>query len=139
MVAMTTYTAIARRDPDRGWLIRIPGLGSYPEEGLPTWARSLDDVEPTARDLIAVWLETPEDSFNIDVQVELPDTVKHHLKLAAKLRQEAADAQAAAAEEYRRAAIELKDDGLTMRDIGKALGFSHQRAHQLVSGTPASI
>ncbi|MBY0443450.1 MAG: hypothetical protein K2Q25_15170 [Mycobacteriaceae bacterium] len=136
---MTTYTAIARQDAERGWLIRIPGLGAYPEEGLPTWARSLADVEPMSRDLISVWLEIPEDSFNVEVQVDLPDTVKHHLDMAAKLRQDAADAQAASAEEYRRAAIELKDSGLTMRDIGKALGFSYQRAHQLVSGMPASI
>jgi hypothetical protein len=130
---MTTYTAIASPDPERGWLIRVPGLGSYPEDGLPTWARSIPDIEPMARDLIAVYLDVPPDSFAVSTQVELPDSVRYHLELVAKLRQEAADAQAAAAEEYRRAAAELKASGLTVRDIGAALGISHQRVQQLVA------
>ncbi|MCV6987121.1 hypothetical protein H7H78_17395 [Mycobacterium shinjukuense] len=128
---MGTYAAIASPD-GKYWHIRIPGLGNHPEYGLPTQARNLDEVEPTARDLIAVWLDVPADSFDVDAQVELPDSVRHHLELASKLRQEAADAQAAAAEEYRRAAAELKNGGLTVRDIGKVLGISYQRVHQLV-------
>ncbi|BBX72248.1 hypothetical protein MSHI_01540 [Mycobacterium shinjukuense] len=131
MVALGTYAAIASPD-GKYWHIRIPGLGNHPEYGLPTQARNLDEVEPTARDLIAVWLDVPADSFDVDAQVELPDSVRHHLELASKLRQEAADAQAAAAEEYRRAAAELKNGGLTVRDIGKVLGISYQRVHQLV-------
>jgi hypothetical protein len=42
-------------------------------------------------------------------------------------------AQAAAARERRIAARELKAKGLTVRDIGAALGISYQRAQQLVS------
>lgn len=129
---MSTYTAIASPD-GKHWHVRLPGLGNHPEYGLPTQTRNLDQVEPTARDLIALWLDVPADSFAVDVQVELPESVRHHLELAAKLRREAADAQAGAAEEYRRAATELKGGGLTVRDIGKALGVSYQRAHQLVS------
>jgi hypothetical protein len=130
---MTTYAAVARPDPERGWLIRIPGLGSYPEDGLPTWARNLAEVEPVARDLIAVYLDVPLDSFAVEVQVELPESVRHHLELAGKYADEAAHAQAAAAAQRRRAARELKAAGLTVRDIGAALGVSHQRAQQLVS------
>lgn len=131
-MAMTTYTAIASRG-ERWWLVRVPGLGAYPEDGLYTQARSLAEVEPMARDLIAVYLDVAPDSFAVTTHVELPDSVRYHLELVAKLRQEAADAQAAAAEEYRRAAVELKAEGLTVRDIGKALHVSHQRAQQLVS------
>lgn len=132
VVAVSTYTAIASPD-GKYWHVRIPGLGNHPEHGLPTQARNLDEVEPTARDLIALWLDVPANSFDVDAQVELPDSVRHHLELAAKLRQEAAEAQAAAAEEYRSAAAELRDGGLTVRDIGKALGISYQRVHQLVA------
>ncbi len=132
VVAVSTYTAIASPD-GKCWHVRLPGLGNRPEYGLPAQARNLDQVEPTARDLIALWLDVPADSFTVEVQVELPESVHHHLELAAKLRREAADAQAGAAEEYRRAATELKGGGLTVRDIGKALGISYQRAHQLVS------
>jgi hypothetical protein len=132
MVAMKTYTAIASPD-ERWWFIRIPGLGNNPDEGLPTQARRLSDVEPMARDLIAVYLDVPEDSFDVEVKVELPDGVRHHLELAAKYAEDAAHAQAAAAGERRAAARELKAGGLTVRDIGAALGISHQRAQQLVS------
>lgn len=131
-----TYTATASRD-GRWWLVRIPGLGNDPEDGLYTQARNLAEVEPMARDLIALWLEVPQDSVNVLVQVVLPATVSHHLELCTKLRKEAAAAQAAAAEQYRLAAVELKDTGLTVRDIGIALGVSHQRAQQLVSSPSA--
>jgi len=80
-----------------------------------------------------VLLDVPEDSFQLGIEVELPASVRHHMELAAKLRNEAAHAQAEAASEYRAAANELKADGLTVRDIGKALGVSHQRVQQLVA------
>lgn len=86
-----------------------------------------------ARDLITLWLEVPEDSFDIDVKVELPPGVLLHLRRATELRNQAAHANAEAADEYRAAARELKSQGLTVRDIGDALDISHQRAHQLVS------
>lgn len=129
---MNTYTAIASRD-ERWWLVRIPGLGNDPDDGLYTQARNLAEVEPMARDLIAVWLEVPEDSFGVDVKVELPADALDHLRIAADLRCTAAQAQARAADEYRAAARSLRASGLTVRDIGKALDISHQRAQQLVN------
>lgn len=135
---MSTYTAIASRD-GRWWLVRIPGIGNDPDDGLYTQAHNLAEVEPMARDLIALWLDAPADSFDVEVQVELPEAVQHHLELSAKLRQEAAASQAAAADEYRRAAIELKEIGLTVRDIGAALGISHQRVQQLVTSAAAPV
>jgi hypothetical protein len=56
VVAMTTYTAIASPD-ERCWHVRIQGLGNRPEYGLPTMARTLAEMQPMARDLIALWLE----------------------------------------------------------------------------------
>lgn len=137
VVEVTTYTAITTPDSEHGWLIRVPGLGSYPEDGLPTWARSLRDVEPMARDLIAIYLDVPADSFSVAVRVDLPEKVCQHLERVHQLRQQAAEAQASAAEEYRHAASGLKEAGLTVRDIGIALGISYQRAQQLVSAVPA--
>jgi hypothetical protein len=104
-----------------------------PGGGEPSGPHSQPPMEPMVRDLIAVYLDVPPDSFAVNTQVELPDSVRYRLELVAKLRQEAADAQAAAAEEYRRAAAELKAGGLTVRDIGVALGISHQRVQQLVA------
>lgn len=35
-----------------------------------------------ARDLVAVWLEVPADSFDVAVDVELPAQVRQHLEEA---------------------------------------------------------
>jgi predicted RNase H-like HicB family nuclease len=127
MVEVKTYRAVVNHG-ERYWLVYIPEIDRY------TQARTLAEVEPIARDLIALWFEVPESSFDIDIQVQLPDGVGHHLQLAAKYTEDAAHAQAAAAAERRAAARAPKAEGLTVRDIGAALGVSHQRAQQLVSG-----
>lgn len=126
MVEVKTYHANASRD-GRFWLVHIPEIDQYSQ------GRNLTDVEPMARDLIALWLDVPEDSFDVAVQVQLPDDVQRHLELAAKYATDSAHAQAQAARERRFAARELKSKGLTVRDIGAALGVSYQRAQQLVS------
>ncbi|WP_368497223.1 hypothetical protein [Herbiconiux sp. A18JL235] len=51
-----------------------------------------------------------------------------HLAAAAALRDEAAHARTRAAEESRAAARALRSRGLTVREVGAALGISHQRA-----------
>ena len=60
------------------------------------------------------------------------DEVREHLAAAERLRDDAAEATRRAAEESRAAARELAASGLSLRDVGEALGVSHQRAHQLV-------
>jgi len=64
--------------------------------------------------------------------VVLPTKAEQHLKKSAELRNEAARAQTRAAQEARTAARELAATGMTLRDIGAALGISHQRAQQLI-------
>lgn len=128
---VTTYTAIASRG-QRFWVVRIPGLGNT-SEGLPTQARSLAEVEAMARELIALYLDVPDDSFHVEVRVELPASAREHQKRAAEYAEAAALAQAAAAAERRLAASSLREQGLTVRDIGAALGVSHQRAQQLLA------
>ena len=63
------YTVIAQQLHDDCWFIRVPELGTNPD-GLPTEARSFENVEPMARDLIAVYLDVPEDSFDVEVRTE---------------------------------------------------------------------
>lgn len=81
------------------------------------------EVEPMARDLVAVWLEVPADPFDVAVDVELPAQVRQHLEEAARQRDEAAHAQAAAAREYRAAARELKAQGLTVRESARLSAY----------------
>jgi DNA-directed RNA polymerase specialized sigma24 family protein len=110
----------------RFWHIRVPQIERS------TQARHLREVELMARDLIAIMEDVPPDSFDLEVQIELPQDVRQELARSAELREQAALAQAEAARLSRDAALRLYDQGLPLRDIGKVLGVSFQRAKQLV-------
>jgi hypothetical protein len=124
---MTTYTARVERG-ERFWLVTIPEIQRT------TQARTLREVEPMARDLIAVMEEVDPQSFELKADIVFPTVAYQHWARAAKLREESARTQAKAAEEARRAALALAELGLTVRDVGAMLGVSHQRAAQLISG-----
>ncbi|MGH8774968.1 MAG: type II toxin-antitoxin system HicB family antitoxin [Jiangellaceae bacterium] len=91
----------------RYWAVYVPEVDRW------TQARHLREVDPMARDLAALMLDVEADTLRIDITIATP----------------------AAAAELRAAARELYDAGLTLRDIGKVLDVSYQRAHQLLSTT----
>ncbi len=124
-MAAAVYRVEAELD-GRFWHIRVP------EVGRSTQARSLREIEPMARDLIAIMEEVPGDSLRLDIHVTLPQDVQQELERSAELRDRAARQQAEASRLMRDAACRLRERGLSLRDVGKALGMSHQRAHQLV-------
>jgi len=121
---MKEYHATAHRD-GRYWIIDVPDVGI-------TQARTTAEAEIMTRDLISVMLEVPANTYAVTMHFIAPALVDAHLKRAERLRQEAAVAQAEAAAETRRAAAELKLAGLGLRDIGRVMGVSYQRAGQLV-------
>ena len=108
------------------WRVRVP------EVQRTTQARTLRDVESMARDLIAIMEDIPADSFQVNVRITLPEEVAAELQRSAALREEAARNQAEAAQLARQAARHLRDHGLPLRDVGRALGVSFQRAKQLI-------
>lgn len=122
---MSTYHADVSRD-GKFWLIHVPEVGRW------TQARTYDEIEVMARDLVAIINDVPVDSFELAVSITLPTPAAEHLKQADQLRDQAATAQSEAANELRAAARALRDTGMSIRDLGKTLGVSHQRAHQLV-------
>lgn len=112
---------------DRYWVISVAEIDRS------TQARHLRELEAMTEDLISVVTGTEPDSFTVNYQIQLPESVEAHMQLAQRLREEAARAQVRAAAESRAAARELREQGMPVRDIGRALGISYQRAHQLVS------
>jgi len=132
---MKSYHANLTRD-GRFWNIRVP------EVERSTQARNLNEAEAMARDLVAIMEDIPPDSFDIEVKITLPDDVRRELQRSAALREQAAQAQAEAARLARDVAVRLRDElGMSLRDIGKALGVTFQRAKQLLDeaasrGTP---
>ena len=69
MAKMTTCTALCRRS-GRWWAIEVPGV----DGSIHTQARRLDEVEAMAHDAIALTLDVPPQSFDVEV-VPLPPSV----------------------------------------------------------------
>jgi hypothetical protein len=126
-VKKNVWNASARQ-VGKFWYIKVDGLGGSSQ------ARSVKEIDLMVRDYISIMTETEPDSFEVNMQLLLPDDVAATLKRAGELRDIADNARKEAAIESRRAAKALRASGLTVRDIGAALGISFQRAHQLVKG-----
>lgn len=110
----TTFTALCER-AGRWWTIQIPQL-----EGLTAQARSLDQVEIMARQVIARHLGLPPESITVDVIPDAPQPVGHALQArhAARLAMEAAALAT-------RAALEaLAAEGVTFHDAAIMLNLT---------------
>jgi len=124
---MATYTARTTRSGN-WWAIQISEL-----DGVFSQARRLEQVEDMARDAIAATLDVDPDSFAVTVVPELPAKVQAILDELRASRAAAELASEAASMKAREAARILHEEGMPLRDVGRVLGVSHQRAHQLVS------
>jgi predicted RNase H-like HicB family nuclease len=122
---MNTQTAVVTRE-GKWWVAEVEPLG------YATQAKRLADIREQIADLIeTVTGIAPDD---VTIEIRLPAEVQAHLAEAAQLREQAATAQHEAAHHAREAARALAREGLSVRDIGTALGVSHQRAQQLKAG-----
>jgi hypothetical protein len=103
-----------------------------PQKHVVTQVPRLTRVEPMVREAVALLLEVPPDSFDIEVDIRLPGSVRELIDRTAELRHEAQLAAEAVTRAAADAARALLDLGLTMREAGQVLGLSHQRVLQLV-------
>ncbi len=120
---MRRYTAVCRR-VDNWWAISVPEL-----KGVHTQARRLDQVAEMAGDAIALMLDVPADSIEVEVKPEVSEEVEQARRARESLR-EAEEAANAATE---RAAVWLVRHGYTVRDAGQLLELSPQRVSQLTA------
>ncbi|MEA9986087.1 hypothetical protein [Subtercola sp. RTI3] len=96
-------------------------------------ARTLSEVDEMGRDLIAVALDVPVDSFDLDVRVQQPADVAARLSEAVDLEREAQAAVTRAALDRREAARTLRDAyGLSAIDAARVLGVTRARVYQLL-------
>jgi hypothetical protein len=110
----TTFTALCER-AGRWWTIQIPQLA-----GLSAQARSLDQVEIMARQVVARHLGVPPESIAIEVIPDAPPQVSQALQArhAARLAVEAAALAT-------RAALEtMAADGVAFHDAATLLGLT---------------
>lgn len=132
---MKTYAVVAERDEAGWWAVRIPQL-----PGVLTQARRLDQVEEFAREAVDLAISVghaPKSKYAVNVEARVPG-LDDDLATVRAVRADAERFQVEAAERTRVIARRLAERGLTVRDIGAALGVSHQRAAQLVGKKAAS-
>ncbi len=129
MSARPTYTAVCTRS-DGWWAIEVPEV-----RGAFSQARRLEQVEEMAREVIALLLGVPEDSFDVTVTPQLPEEFDQTVTVVKQLREDAQRLEAAATEATRQATHELRHSQLqlAMRDIAWLLGISYQRVAQLIN------
>lgn len=120
---------------EKYWLLHVD------PSGIDRWtqARTLREVDTMARDLIALMRDVPEDSFDLDVDISVPDRARDLAVQAIHAQVEANLLGELATELLRQSAVELHRDGISMRDIGVVFGLSHQRVHQLIAGAGAGV
>ncbi|MHB8262835.1 MAG: HicB family toxin-antitoxin system [Acidimicrobiales bacterium] len=123
-----TYKATVTRE-DRWWMIHVPEIRGLSQ------ARRLSEADAMARSLIAITLNIPADSFDVDVEVERVGKVQVADRTARlrAARETAIRIEHDVQTDAENLARDLANEGIPLRDIGDILGISYQRAHQLVS------
>ena len=128
-----TYTARCQRAGD-WWAISVPEL-----RGVNTQARRLEKAEAMARDAIGLFLDVPQDSFDIQIEPVLPRDLQTKVGRVRKVRERAEVSQRQAASVSAEVADDLvRGAHLTVRDAGRVLGLSHQRIAQLLRARVAA-
>lgn len=125
-MATKNYTVIATKNGNY-WHLDIDGL----PQG--TQVRRLSEAQETVADLVSIFTDVPAEDVTVDVRIQLPENIASIRKEADELFEKARASNALAAERSRQAAKLLKEQGMTLKEIGQALDISYQRAAQLVS------
>jgi hypothetical protein len=142
---MSNERYVARCVRSGGWWgVEISNAEGVHLKGGYTQAKRLDQVEPMVREVISLLLDVPEDSFDVQLEPELPEAIKKEVEEARALRQEAQTLRSQAEQAYQEAigkAAEaarnlVDEERLTVRDVGQILGLSHQRVDQLLHKSP---
>ena len=123
---MRTFEATARAEHG-GWDVEIPEADKS-----HTWAPTLRKAVLYAREVAAGWFDLALENIAVTVTV---DGAADELNAARSKRAEADNAACEAAEATRRAVTHLAQMGLADRDVATVVGLSHQRVHQLRTGT----
>ena len=127
-VVRPVYHATAERD-GKFWFIRVPEL-----ERVYAQARRLDQSEDAIREVIALRLDVPEDSFDVFVHPVIDRQLRDLIGELGDRRREYERAQEELTLATRGIAAYLHTAlALTVRDIGAVLDLSPQRVSQILA------
>jgi predicted RNase H-like HicB family nuclease len=121
------YRAIAERS-GKWWAIQIPEV-----RGCHSQARRLSQVEPMAREAIALLLGVPESEVAVTVELRLPDELAAEVGAVERAKRETQAAMERERAAVAHAARALTQANLTHREAGEVLHLSHSRIHQVLS------
>lgn len=121
------YTAHAER-AGAWWAIEVDGVRNAVSQ-----ARRLEQVEAMAREVVALLLDVGPDTFDIDVEVHVPEQWSSWVEELRAKQAAQSRAERAASTSLRETARRLKESGLPVRDVGSIMGVSPQRVSQLLA------
>jgi len=122
---MKSVTANVTRAGD-WWAIEVPEV-----PGVYTQAKRLDQVDEIVRDAVSLMTDIPPNDIAVHVEAFLPAELRAELDHAHALVHTYSKAQEEAGAIMRRLVVQLRDDGLSVRDVGEILDISPQRVSQL--------
>lgn len=124
---MKTYRVEAHWD-EGWWGLYVPEV-----PGALSQVKRLEQAEDWIREPLGWMLDVPEDSFDFEIVPEIEDW--HGLDwVEVRQRRQAAETELAAAREQQRLVVEqMREKGMSMRDIGALLDISYQRAAQVAA------
>ena len=125
---MKAFTVTAERGPSGAWVLECDELGVVSQ------TLRLDRAQDEVAEAIAFQSRLKPGEFKIEVVPILPAEVESLRKRADELGVKAKAASDDAAAARSALARKLKDEGFTLREMGKALGVSYQRASELAAG-----
>jgi predicted RNase H-like HicB family nuclease len=125
-----TYRIVYDRDAESGWwLARAADVA-----GCHTQARSLAEARRRIREALDLFVDDAAEATLTD-DLRVPTKIQQAVRAYRRLRKRA-DAEEAKAAVAARSAVEaLQGASLSVRDAAAVLGVSHQRVHQLKSGS----
>jgi hypothetical protein len=117
----------------RWWAVAIPALGPDAQ----TQARRIDDVADEARDYVAVTIDAPPST--VEIEVVFDDIGRAHdvNERAARIRAVRAEIERLEREvqtDAQALAVELADENVPLRDISSLTGYTFQRIGQMTTG-----
>jgi predicted RNase H-like HicB family nuclease len=115
---MRTYTVRAEWTDGR-WLLVVPQV-----PGLVGQAPRLGQVEPKIRDAIATMLGVDPDSFGVEIAPVTSSRADALVDGVARARNELTRARREVSAATQQAAEALKNEGLSLEDVGRILGVS---------------
>ncbi len=107
-----------------------------PQAVVWTQTKRLDQVEDMSREAIALALDVPESTIDVEVEFDIPADLLDLVEAAQTMSVVATRSQVLSTRMNHAVAGALRTRGFSVRDIGMIMGVSAQRVSQLLAGGP---